>query len=132
MAHRATAAMMVMMTLGGCAAGQGWTARNTALELAFVGETAVDTYQTARNILPNCAELNPIVGRCGDRVPLAIYIPAGLLLHAAVAWALPPRWRTPFQAISLGFESIAVGSNVITQRIREDREHDAARIMPPP
>ena len=88
------AALLLMVALTGCAAGRGWTAANTAMELGFVGEVAVDTYQTERYILPTCAELNPLVGRCGERVPLAVYVPVGLVLHAAIAWALPPRLRT--------------------------------------
>ncbi len=115
---------MTVVALAGCAAGAGWTARNTALELGFVGETAIDTYQTAHDILPRCAELNPIVGRCGDRVPLAVYVPVGLVLHAAIAWALPPRLRTTFQAISLGFEGAAVGLNWATQASRTEPARD--------
>lgn len=116
---RMVIAMALVLT--GCAAGRGWTAANTAMELGFAGEVAIDAYQTARYILPACAELNPIVGRCGDRVPLGVYVPVGLVLHAAVAWALPPRLRNLFQIASLGIEGAVIGVNWSTQDDRFER-----------
>ncbi len=118
---------MVLMAimLAGCGAGRGWTGANTAMELGFAGEVAIDTYQTSRSILPACAELNPIVGRCGDRVPLAVYVPVGLVLHAAIAWALPPRLRNLFQIASLGVEGAVIGLNWSTQDDRIERHPTA-------
>lgn len=117
----ARAAIAIALALTGCAAGQGWTAANTAMELGFVAEVAIDAYQTSQSILPACAELNPIVGRCGERVPLAVYVPVGIALHAAVAWALPPRLRNIFQIGSLGLEGAVVGLNWSTDGDRMER-----------
>lgn len=113
---------MVVALVSGCAAGRGWTSTNTALELGFAGELAIDAYQTQTYFLPTCAELNPIVGRCGERVPLAVYLPVSFALHVAIAWALPPRARDLFQAFSLGAEGLAITHNWQTIEHKRDRE----------
>lgn len=76
---------------------------------------------TATSIVPTCAELNPIVGRCGERVPLAVYVPVGFALHAAVAWMLPPRWRDVFQGLTVATEALAIGLNASTRAARDRR-----------
>jgi hypothetical protein len=87
-----------------------WTHRDTVAELAFATVAAGDWLQT-RGVVSICAEENSIIGACGDNVPPDIYFPIGIALHAAVAAALPPKWRLAWQAIGVGAELNQVWRN---------------------
>jgi hypothetical protein len=87
-----------------------WTKRDTALEVAFVAATAIDWHQTM-SITAGCRELNPMIGRCGDVVPPNIYFPIGIVVHAALAVALPRPWREVFQSFTTGLEASTIFSN---------------------
>lgn len=109
---RALVALAVLAVSGCCGVGRGWDHTNTAMEAAFVGELTVDALETG-GIVGACQEYNPIIGRCGDRLPYGVYIPLVGLLHVAAALVLPPRWRDGFQAATLGVEGHVVYINAI-------------------
>jgi hypothetical protein len=98
---------LLILSLASC---ERWTKRDTALELAFVGVTAVDWRQTI-DITKDCDESNPMIGPCGRVVPPNIYFPMAILVHAAVAACLPPTWRTVFQAFTTGLEVATIAQN---------------------
>jgi hypothetical protein len=78
--------------------------------VAFVGTAAIDWRQTT-TITHECVELNPMIGRCGDVVPANLYFPVAIVVHAAVAACLPPKWRTVFQAFTVGLEASTIVAN---------------------
>ncbi len=99
--------IILSLCLGACG---GWTRKDTLLEIANAGVTAVDWHQTEK-IVYFCQEQNPIIGVCGDRAPVDIYMPSMILVHAGISMLLPPKYRTLWQAVSLGIESETVYSN---------------------
>jgi hypothetical protein len=94
------AVVALVVALVGC---ESWTHRDTALEAAFFAATTVDWQQT-QDITADCGEVNPVLGPCGQRVPVGVYFPLVLAAHAAISSLLPPSWRTTFQAFTLGTE----------------------------
>lgn len=120
------AALLVTCAGSGCAtAGRGWTRADTAAQFAIAAELAADGYQTMDYIAPNCMERNPIVGECGDRVPIPVYMPVVFAAEFLAAWALPPEWRRGVVGAFGGYEAAIIYTNHMT--IREDREQRAAR-----
>ena len=91
---------LAILALAGCA---GWSRKDTALESAFFLATTIDWGQT-QDITAACDEVNPVMGSCGQRVPVGAYFPMLLLAHVAIAAALPPSWRSTFQGFTLGME----------------------------
>jgi hypothetical protein len=91
----------------GCAK---WSRQDVAMQAAFFAVGTLDWYQS-QQFATNCAELNPIMGPCGDRVPVGIYFPVTFAVHGAIAAALPERWRTAFQAFTIGMESSMIVMN---------------------
>jgi hypothetical protein len=87
-----------------------WRPSHYAAEGAFVAVTLLDWSQT-RGITHDCIESNPIIGKCGERAPLAFYFPVTLALHWAVSALLPARARGWWQGVSLGVESEVVVTN---------------------
>jgi hypothetical protein len=88
----------------GCAACQGWSHKDTVLEASFVAATTLDWQQTV-GITESCAEVNPIIGACGQRVPVGFYFPVLLAAHAAISAVLPASWRGTWQGFTIGMES---------------------------
>lgn len=90
----------------------GWSQRDTVLELTSAGFNATDGLES-RDIVGRCLESNPVVGRCGDVVPLGVYVPMTLVLHAAISAALPAGpMRTAWQLASTGLEFAIVTNNM--------------------
>jgi hypothetical protein len=112
--------VVVLASLAACVPGRGWSRANTALEATFLAELAVDGAQTEAWILPGCTETNPIVGRCGERVPVPLYLAGAAVLHVAVAWLLPGRARDAWQAITIGVEGHVVLQNALVHARRAD------------
>lgn len=106
------ARLLAAVALVGCA---HWTAKDTALEAGFAFATMIDWQQTD-TITYDCGELNPIMGLCGQRVPVGVYFPAMLGLHALVSALLPRDWRTVFQAATAGMEGTTAYWNSRTLR----------------
>lgn len=94
-----------------------WTGMDIALETAFVGAVLMDAEQTAWNNKlgdMRCGESNPVLGPCGDRVPVDVYVPAALLLHTGASFLIPHgKWRTAFQALTVGFEAAVIYGNYV-------------------
>lgn len=100
-------ALTLAIALAGCG---GWTTADTLREVAFMTPTTLDWGQTM-HIVKNCAELNPIIGECGQRVSPGYYFPAMIVLHAAVAALLPPGPREAWQYIAAGGELSTIWLN---------------------
>lgn len=66
--------------------------RTVALASASTALLAVDWHQT-RGIVKECAETNPVIGQCGERVSPDTYFPVVALVHLAVGATLPRHWR---------------------------------------
>jgi hypothetical protein len=92
-----------------------WTKQDTALELSFVAATAIDWYQTT-SITKGCEEANPMIGPCGNVVPPNVYFPIAIMVHAAVAAALPRPWREIFQSFTTGLEASTIYGNHLNER----------------
>lgn len=92
------------------AEASGWSDANTAMEAAF-GAAMLGDYLQTRKITRAGREVNPIIGPRGNRVPPELYFPATMGLHYLAMRALPPKWRGPAQALSLGLEGGVVGRN---------------------
>ncbi|MCW5802176.1 MAG: hypothetical protein KIT31_07295 [Deltaproteobacteria bacterium] len=91
----------------GCAR---WSKQDTLLEAGFAAATMADWAQT-RGIVSVCGEVNPLIGACGDVVPVHVYFPLAIVAHAAISAALPPRLRTAWQAIGIGAQVNQVWHN---------------------
>jgi hypothetical protein len=102
---------LCMVSLMGCA---GWTKSDVALETTFVATAAVDWHQST-GIVDDCRELNPVIGSCGDVVPLSVYFPVLVALHVVIAAALPRRWRGIFQGVTIGIEATTIYRNEHTR-----------------
>ncbi len=102
--------------------GRGWSRVDSASQVAVAATLAADGYQTMDYIGPHCMERNPIIGECGDRVPIPIYMPAVFALELGAAYLLPPQARRWFVGVFGGFEAAIVYTNWDTIR-----EHKAAR-----
>jgi hypothetical protein len=108
---RALAALLALLASPAAAAADEWKLGDTALEGAFVAVLAADYAQT-KQIAEDGREGNPVIGSHGERVAPAVYFPIVAVAHVAVARALPGRWRTAFQGISLGWQVDAVHTNL--------------------
>lgn len=90
---REVKALLLTAALSGC------------LPLASSAAIAADWYQT-RGITQRCGELNPLIGQCGDRVPVDIYFPVAIAANLAAGWI-----SSKFQWLVLGAEGSIVWSN---------------------
>ena len=72
---------------------------------------SIDLYQTATEIVPHCAEMNPLIGRCGTGVPAPIVLPLTAMASLALAVALPPKWRRYWLGAWVGLEGVTVWNN---------------------
>lgn len=84
-------------------ARHGWTTRDTIVEGAVAASITLDWWQSMPGF-HYCAEANPVLGPCGDRMPPAVYFPLTAVLHAAVAYVLPRGWRELWQGAAIGAE----------------------------
>jgi len=104
----------LLIFLFACSGPRKWTKLDVGLEVGFAGMTVVDTWQSYHLDSHECAEANPILGPCGDRIPYQVYLPTVLILHAVISHVIPNgRYRTLFQALTLGFETGVVYGNYV-------------------
>ena len=97
--------------LAGCCGAHRWSKADAALETTFAFATAVDGLESTE-IVGRCIEANPVLGPCGNRVPLGVYIPLGMLVHAGVTWLIPHgAWRTAFLGLTAGAELDTIYAN---------------------
>jgi len=91
-----------------------WSKGDTQREAAFLALVAVDWYQTSSALnRPDAHESNPILGERPSQGKINTYILAGALAHVGASYLLPAKWRRYFQNVSIGLESVAVGSNYL-------------------
>lgn len=96
---------LVLALLSACAPGP----RTAALATTATTLVVMDWAQT-RRITAACQEQNPIIGKCGENVPLALYFPVAL---AATLTGLGLRdgWRDAWFGVIVGAEASTVVSN---------------------
>jgi hypothetical protein len=109
-------ALVAAVLMAGCANYEGptlkWSKVDYSLEGAFVLETVYDGIQS-RAIVAKCFETNPIIGDCGNRVPLGVYIPLSIIVQAGVAAFLPSDLRTAWLGLTTGAEADVVYTNMV-------------------
>lgn len=103
---------LLCLALTGCV---GWTHADTALEVSFASEQAVDYRQTSEAVTYG-GEANSIMGASGEHVSPAAYFLTTTLIHVFVASALPRGWREIFQGATLAVQGANVYENVGTLR----------------
>lgn len=79
-------------------------------EAVFQIPAAIDEMQTL-TITAECRENNPIIGKCGQNMSVGVYFFTASVLHIAVSWALPPKWRRWWQGLTAGGEISIVWNN---------------------
>lgn len=113
----ALAGVLLAVALAGCGRLATIDRYDVAAEAVMAGALAVDGVQSAR-AERWCVESNPLLGNCGGGMAIPVYFAGVAVLHAAVVVLLPPgRWRTAFEAFTLGGEGATVYRN--RQRERE-------------
>jgi hypothetical protein len=109
----AAAAVMLVVMLGACATPgpHAWRRSDVALEAVFLGALAADWSQSGKYV-DGCREANPVIGSCGERMPLAGYILITAALHLVVTHVLPTgTWRTAWLGLTAGVELDTVLAN---------------------
>ncbi len=96
----------LILALSAC----GWTPKHVALAGASTALLAFDWHQT-QSIARDCLELNPIIGACGERVPVNAYFPVVILAHVALAHVVGAEWRPVLLGAIVGAEAATVWSN---------------------
>ena len=89
---------------------KAWKAEDTALQALF-GLAMLGDYLQTRRITREGREVNPIIGKRGQRVPPELYFPLTFGLHTGAMYLLPKPWRNIAQGLSVGFEGGVVGRN---------------------
>lgn len=102
--------LLALMLTSGCTR---YPKADALFEGGVVASMAADmatTYTATRW----CTEANPIIGHCGDRMPVAVYFPLVAAVHLGISYLIPPgRWRTGFQALIIGVEGHAAFRNTM-------------------
>ena len=107
-----------------------WTKADTAWQLTYVafhvadwgqtlhirecdrGESAVYNGQTYYKDGCNHEEGNPILGSYPSRGEVNTYFATTLILHTAIAYYLPPKYRRVWQIAWIGIEANMVSHNI--------------------
>jgi hypothetical protein len=92
-----------MRSLLFCAALSGCA---PTLAVSSTALLVADWHQT-QDIVANCQELNPVIGQCGERVPVNVYFPVVILGNLALGAILGKWWW----ATIMGAEAATVWSN---------------------
>lgn len=99
--------------VAGCCGAHGWSRSDVALEGTFALASAVDGMESGK-FVDTCHESNPVIGACGERVPLGVYIPLSIVVHAAIAYAIPHgTYRTAFLGLTTGAELDTIYANTL-------------------
>jgi len=97
----------------------GWFQRPNTVDI--VGQSLVTglilaDWMTTTNGLyhrRNMSEWNPVLGPHPSRTKLNLFVPAAMLGHAAVSYALPRPWRNVWQCVFIVVEAGAVRGNMV-------------------
>lgn len=104
--------------IGASLLAQGWRKSDTYWQLAVTGAYACDYLQTAElQKRPGQHEINRLLGQRPTRATINQHFAAAVLANAAVAYALPIRYRRTWQVSSLAFEAYWVRRNVVEARL---------------
>lgn len=101
---------VLLILVPGRAAADEWKAVDTSLEVSYVALSGADYLQT-RQIARDGREMNPIMGKHGDRVDVGVYFAVTTLAHVALARVLPRPYRTIAQVIGIGVQAGTVVRN---------------------
>jgi len=88
-----------------------WTRFDTAMEATTAVTLALDWNQTIR-IAAAGREINPYLGPHPARHTVNTYFASCIVLHAAVAYALPKPYRTIWQGVFIMVEAKVVRDNI--------------------
>lgn len=104
---------LALIALGGPAFAQNWSTQDKVLFATSSVLLVADWAQT-RHIARNpdrFFEKNPILGEHPSVGRVNTYFATTLVLNYIVTDALPPKWRTAYQAGLIGVELYVVGNN---------------------
>jgi hypothetical protein len=82
-----------------------------AMAGVFAATATVDWHQTQYHIQPQCMEWNPVIGPCGNRMQVSIYMPLVVFGTLAIAKVLPEKYRLPYLAAMAGSEFSTIITN---------------------
>lgn len=101
--------LLSLWAVQGSACAQ-WRPRDTAMASAFVLEEVVDLVQT-QAITRDCAEGNPVLGRCGENLSVDLYFPVVVGANLLIGALLEGWWRTGFQGASIAVQAQVLAAN---------------------
>jgi hypothetical protein len=99
-------AFIALALAAGCAS---WTPRQAALATLSTALLVTDWQQT-HSITTRCLELNPVIGACGENIPVNVYFPAVIAASLAVGH-IAGDWRDTFFGALAGAEAVTVWTN---------------------
>ena len=107
---RALALSLIALSLS---ASDPWTTGDTVRESVSVSLLAADWAQTLSiaGQPVRYHECNQILGPHPSRAKVNQYFASCIVGHAAIAYALPAKWRQAFQYLTIGLEVGCVGKN---------------------
>jgi hypothetical protein len=94
--------------------GCGWTPKQVALGSISTMLLTMDWWQTV-GITQQCVELNPIIGPCGERVPVDLYMMGAIVGHLVLAHVVGPDWRPVVLGGVAGAEVATVWANAASE-----------------
>lgn len=101
-------ALALAAALAGCMPSQ----RSAAFATVATVTLAVDWAQT-RGYVATCREGNPLLGRCGEGIPVDVYFPLVIVGMLALGPALGD-WESDLYATMAGIEAATVVRNAMT------------------
>jgi len=90
-----------------------WTQEDTAWQattLLIMGADWLQTKEIARN--PEYYETNPLLGRNPGQNEIDTYFLGCAVVHSAIAYYLPKKYRRYWQCVWIGVEAGCVGHNI--------------------
>lgn len=111
--------LCLFLALTGSVGCQRLSRRDLIIQGAVAVTLAADMVSTM-HVTDMCREANPVIGRCGERVPVAVFFPLVLVAHTVLTATIPEgTWRTGFQSMTVGVEGHAAFRNTMV-RMRRD------------
>lgn len=106
----AVRAIALALALSGC----GWGAQQKSFAAATTALLAVDWHQT-HGIVDRCGEINPVIGPCGERLPVNFYFPVVTMGVIVIANLLPEQ-RDALLGVVAGAEGATIWNNFMVGR----------------
>ncbi len=89
--------LALALLAAGCAGPRGWSR----------GDVALDWHQTSLGMSTDGLEQNAVIRMTGPN----LYFAEVAIVHLLIAAVLPGRWRTAFQATTIGVEAHVARTN---------------------